>query len=440
MANDPLTLSPPPSAPAVAPATPLCEMEGVSHRFRLPSGQELPVLQDISLSVNPGEVVALLGPSGCGKSTILRILAGLIQPLEGVVRYRGRPLDGLAPGVAVVFQSFALFPWLTVTENVQAVLRAARLPEDEVVQRSGEAIRTVGLAGFEEAYPRELSGGMKQRVGMARALSLRPEVLFMDEPFSQVDALTAEALRAELLDIWAVREKNPSSILLVSHDIKEVAYMADRIVVLSANPGRIRTIVRDDLPRPRDYRSREVLSLVDRLHDLITGHELPDAAAAAPAAATELLPDAPASELVGLLEYLDGRGGSDDVFRVASETGREFGRVLSLVKGGEMLGLVDTPGRIAELTADGRAFVRALPAERKVIWRDKLVRLRLFSDVRDALEAEPNHRLPRDFVLELIVLRMPAEDYERVFTTWIGWARYGDLFAYDEEEGFVTPQ
>jgi NitT/TauT family transport system ATP-binding protein len=276
---------------------------------------------------------------------------------------------------------------------------------------------------------------------MARALSLRPEVLFMDEPFSQVDALTAEALRAELLDIWAVRESNPSSILLVSHDIKEVAYMADRIVVLSANPGRIRTIVRNDLLRPRDYRSREMLALVDRLHDLITGHELPDAAAAAASsAANELLPDAPGSELVGLLEYLDMRGGGDDVFRIAGETSREFGRVLALVKAGEMLGLVDTPGRVAQLTSAGRAFVHALPDARKAIWRERLLGLRLFSDVRDALLAEPSHRLPRDFVLELIVLRMPAEDYERVFSTWIGWARYGDLFAYDEEDGFITPQ
>jgi NitT/TauT family transport system ATP-binding protein len=282
---------------------------------------------------------------------------------------------------------------------------------------------------------------MKQRVGMARALSLRPEVLFMDEPFSQVDALTAEALRAELLDIWAVRETNPSSILLVSHDIKEVAYMADRIVVLSANPGRIRTIVKNDLLRPRDYRSREMLALVDRLHDLITGHELPDAPlAAAPSAADELLPDAPGSELVGLLEYLDVRGGGDDVFRIAGETSREFGRVLALVKAGEMLGLVDTPGRVAQLTPAGRAFVHALPDARKALWRERLLGLRLFSDVRDALAAEPSHRLPRDFVLELIVLRMPAEDYERVFATWIGWARYGDLFAYDEEDGFITPQ
>ncbi len=430
-------------APAteLSPASPLCEMEGVSHVFVLPSGQKLEVLDGVSLAVRPNEVVALLGPSGCGKSTVLRILAGLIRPTRGTVRYRGQPLDGLAPGVAMVFQSFALFPWMTVAENVRAVLEAAGLSAEEIAGRSDEAIRMVGLAGFEEAYPRELSGGMKQRVGMARALSLRPEVLFMDEPFSQVDALTAESLRAEILDIWATRRRNPASILLVSHDIKEVAFMADRIVVFGANPGRVRTIVENPLPRPRDYRSREVLALVDRLHDLITGHELPDLPPAAPAtAAAEVLPDAGAGEIVGLLEYLDAREGREDVFRVAAETNREFGRVLTVVKAAELLDLVDTPRRLAVLTADGRAFVRADPDERKAIWRRKLLEMRLFSDVRDALLEEPSHRLPKDFVLETIVLRMPAEDYEKMFAIWIGWARYADLFAYDEDVGYVALQ
>ncbi len=429
------------TAPQPSPTTPLCQMEGVTHYFVQPSGQKLEVLENVSLQIRPNEVVALLGPSGCGKSTILRILAGLIRPTRGVVRYRGVPLDGLAPGVAIVFQSFALFPWMTVAENIQSVLRAARMPDEEIARRSEEAIRLVGLAGFEEAYPRELSGGMKQRVGMARALSLRPEVLFMDEPFSQVDALTAESLRAELLDIWAAREQNPSSILLVSHDIKEVAYMADRIVVLGASPGRVRTIVENAIPRPRDYRSREVLALVDRLHDLITGHELPDVPpTAAPALAAEVLPDSGASEIVGLLEYLDAREGREDVFRIAAETNREFGKVLTVVKAAEMLDLVDTPKRLVVLTADGRAFVRGDADARKALWKKKLLEMRVFSDVRDALIEEASHRLPRDFVLEMFILRMPAEDYEKMFSIWIGWARYGDLFAYDEDEGYVSMQ
>ena len=423
---------------------PLYAIEGVSHTFVQPSGQRLEVLRDVSVEIREDEVVALLGPSGCGKSTILRILAGLIRPTSGAVKVRGQPLLGMAPGVAIVFQGFALFPWMTVVENVRAVLQAAGLPPEEAATRIADAIRMVSLAGFEEAYPRELSGGMKQRVGMARALSLRPEALFMDEPFSQIDALTAEALRAEILDIWSAKQQDPSALLLVSHDIKEVVTMADRIVVLSANPGRVRTVLENRLPRPRDPRSPEVLALVDRLHDLITGHELPDlpepAAPAAVEAQPEILPSAPVGDVIGLIEWLDARGGQEDVFRIAAETGREFGHLLNAVKAAELLELVDTPRRLAVLTPQGKAFAAAGPEGRKAAWREKLLTLRLFADVRDALVVAPGHQLPRDFVLETIVLRMPAEDFDRVFLVWIGWARYGDLFAYDEADGTVSLQ
>src|SRR6516164_4062911 len=270
---------------------PLCELRKVWQDFTLPNGTPLRALEDINVSIRANEVVAMLGPSGCGKSTILRIMAGLIRPTRGEVLYHGKPLQGLNPGMAIVFQSFALYPWMTVTENVESVLRAAGLSTAEVAQRVERAIRLVGLTGFEEAYPRELSGGMKQRVGMARALSVDPEMLFMDEPFSQVDALTAESLRAEVIDIWASKDRNPSAIVMVSHDIKEVAYMADRIVILGTNPGKVQTVVENRLPRPRDYRSPQLLGLVDHLHELITGHELPDVpAAAVPAELTTFLP------------------------------------------------------------------------------------------------------------------------------------------------------
>jgi NitT/TauT family transport system ATP-binding protein len=431
-----------PPAPSTGPdATPLLELRGVDQAFALPGGQSRLVLQGISLQVRADEVVALLGPSGCGKSTILRILAGLVRPTAGEVLAHGRPLQGLAPGVAIVFQGFALLPWMTVSENIRAVLRAARLPDEEIEARIAESVRMVGLAGFEGAYPRELSGGMKQRVGMARAFSVRPEVLLMDEPFSQVDALTAESLRAELIDIWSARDQNPSSVVLVSHDIKEVAYLADRIVVLGANPGSVRTVLENPLPRPRDLRSPGLARLVDQLHDLITGSELPDlpeppaAAGPAPApAGPEVLPQASASEVVGLVDYLDARGGAEDVFRIAAETGREFGQVLTVVKAAELLDLVDTPRRQVVLTAAGRAFVAASPGERKASWRRKLLELRIFADVQAALLAAPRRRLPGDFLLETIVLRMPSEDMEKVFATWVGWARYGELFAWEEGE------
>jgi NitT/TauT family transport system ATP-binding protein len=414
----------------------LCATRGVWHEFPQPNGKPLRVLEDVTLAVRPGEVVALLGPSGCGKSTILRILAGLIRPTRGEVFYHGQPLTGLNPGVAIVFQSFALYPWMTVAENVRSVLKAAGLPAEQVAERAGRSIRLVGLSGFEDAYPRELSGGMKQRVGMARALSVDPEILLMDEPFSHVDALTAESLRAEILDIWSAGERQLSSILMVSHDIKEVAYMADRIIILAANPGRVRTVVENRLPRPRDYRSPGLLSLVDSLHEVITRTELPDLPAAAVAAvaatAYEPLPDVLPSEVVGLLEYLDARGGREDVFRIAAETRREFGRVITVVKAAEMLDLVDTPKRQVVLEPEGKQFVKALPEARQAIWRQHLLKIRLFREVRDALERAERHQIDRDFVLERIVLNIPHENYEKVFETFLQWARFGDLFDYNE--------
>lgn len=256
----------------------------------------------------------------------------------------------------------------------------------------------------------------------------------MDEPFSQVDALTAESLRAEVLDIWSAKDKNPSSILMVSHDIKEVAYMADRIVVLGAHPGVVRTIVENTLPRPRDYRSPELLKLVDRLHDIITGSELPDVpAAAVPAAAVmEPLPAVSASEVIGLLEYLDARGGKEDLFRIAADTDREFGHVISVVKAAELLDLVDTPKRMVTLDTVGGRMVKAQPDGRKGIWREQLLKLGLFRNVRNAIERSEARWVAKEFVLETIVLAMPSEDYEKVFDTLVRWGRFGDLFAYEE--------
>jgi NitT/TauT family transport system ATP-binding protein len=417
----------------------LCEIRNVSHDFMLPSGKPLHVLDDVTLGIRSNEIVAFLGPSGCGKSTILRILAGLIRPTRGEALYHGQPLDGLNPGVAIVFQSFALYPWMTVTQNVQLPLRAANMSPADVVQRSEAAIRLVGLTGFEEAYPRELSGGMKQRVGMARALSIEPEILMLDEPFSQVDALTAESLRAEVIDIWAGKLRRLSSVLMVSHDISEVAYMADRIVILGANPGKVRTILENKLPRPRNYRTPEFSRLVEQLHELITGHELPDVPAPpAPSTALEPLPEATVSAIVGLLEYLDARGGREEIFRIASDTNNEFGQVLSIVEAAELLDFVDTPKRMVVLEPLGKRFVQAAAEDRKTIWREQLLKLRLFQMVRDAIAQ--HGEVDRDFLLETLVMHMPQENYEKVFQTFIRWARFGNLFAYDETSERILPQ
>jgi NitT/TauT family transport system ATP-binding protein len=418
-----------------ADAAPLCELRGVWKEFPQGTGAPLRVLQDVSLVIRPREVVALLGPSGCGKSTLLRVLAGLTAPTQGEVLYHGAPLSGLNPGVGFVFQSFALFPWMTVTENVEAALVAKGLDAGAVRERAARAIRTVGLSGFEGSYPRELSGGMKQRVGMARAFSLDPEMLFMDEPFSQVDALTAESLRAEVIDIWSAKDKNPSSIVMVSHDIKEVVYMADRIVVLDANPGRVRTVVENGLPRPRDYRSPGLLALVDRLHDVITGMEMPDVA---PSTAFETVPLARASAVEGLVEYLDARGGREDVFRIASDTNQEFGHLMAVVNAAELLDLVDTPKRTVVLSPEGLQFVRAAVPERRALWRARIRELRLVQAVEAAAAKDPARGVDRDFVLDLIALHMPNESGEAVFDVFVSWARYGELLSWDEERERLT--
>jgi NitT/TauT family transport system ATP-binding protein len=419
----------------------LCQLHAIYQDFAGQGGRPLHVLENIELEIRANEVTALLGPSGCGKSTLLRIVAGLLRPTHGSVLYRGQPLSGLNPAATMVFQSFALFPWMTVAQNVQCVLRAAGVPHTEAIERAARVIRTVGLAVFESSFPREISGGMKQRVGLARALSLDPEILLMDEPFSQVDALTAESLRAEVIDLWESDQGNPSAIVLVSHDIKEVVYMADRIVVLSANPGRIETVIENTLPRPRDMRSAEFLALLDQLHDTITGREMPDLPPqVAPAPAIEPIPLARPGEIIGLLEYLDARGGKMEISHIAADIQREFGLVISVVTAAEQLGFVETPKRMVVLAPEGQRFVKATMPERQRLWRERLLQLGLFRAVYSALERQGTEGIDRDFVLDVIVLHLPQEDFDKMFITLIQWARYGHLWNYDEHsQRFTLP-
>jgi NitT/TauT family transport system ATP-binding protein len=412
----------------------LCEARHVVHQFAQPGGKTLRVLDDVDIEIRGREIVALLGPSGCGKSTILRVLAGLIQPTSGEVVYHKEPLHGLNPGVSIVFQSFALYPWFTVSQNVEVVLEALKLPAAEIRTRIDKVLKMVGLAGFEAAYPRELSGGMKQRAGMARALAVHPEILFMDEPFSHVDALTAESLRAEIVDIWAAAGSHPASVLMVSHDIKEVVYMADRIIILAANPGRVRTVVNNPLPRPRDYRSPEFSELVDQLHDLIMGHELPDVKPPT-APAIEPLPSATSGEIVGLLEFLDARQGRDIVYKIATETNREFGQIINIVQAAELLGFVDTPKHQVALTAEGKRFLQATGDDRSRVWREHLLQIGLFRQTLEACRKSADDYLDEDFVQETLILNLPHENYQRIFETFIDWSRFGSLFRYDANLG-----
>ncbi len=419
----------------------LCEARGVSHDFRQPNGKPFAALRDISLEIHRREVVALLGPSGCGKSTLLRILAGLTKPTVGSVLYRGSTFTGINPGMALVFQSFALYPWMTVEDNIRTVLVAADVAPADISEKVERAVARVGLSGFEHAYPRELSGGMKQRVGVARAMALDPEMLFLDEPFCHVDALTAESLRAEVLDLWASPGGNPSSILLVSHDIPEVVAMADRIVLLGANPGRVRQIVDNPLPRPRNLRSPEALAMIDRLHDLITGHEMPDTLVPAQRSTgveTAPVPPVRAIQVLGLLEFLDTHGGTEDLFAITHHTGQEFGQIIHVVKAAELLGCVQTPKRQVTITDVGKALIRADHAARTGLWRERILVIPLVRTVVDLVSARGEGGIDSDTVIETLILKLPQEDYEQTFITIINWCRFGEVLTYDEARKHVT--
>ncbi len=423
----------------------LCELKGVQMRFPGAKGQVKRVLEDFNLSVKPDEVLCLVGPNGSGKSTLLRIMSGLLNPTKGEVRWHGERLRGLNLSVAMVFQTFALVPWMTVEENVRMVLRARELPEEEVREKAASAIQKVGLEGFEEAFPRELSRGIKQRVGVARALAVDPEILVMDDPFSQVDALTAEALRQEILDIWSNAERNPSSIVLVSHSISEAVLMADRVAVLGGMPSSIRTVVEIPLPRPRDPRSSEFRRLVDQLHDVIASAELPDVSITTVTQdldrdIIEPLPFANTGDILGLLEFLDTQqGGSCDLFQVVSHTHVPFEKVLPIVKGAEMLELVDTPRRKVILTQLGKRFVAADMDSRKEIWKAQLMNLKLFRVVKDLIELREGE-LSKEELLSEIIVRLPMENLENTFGTLVTWGRFGELFAYREDRGVLTPE
>lgn len=423
-------------------SAPLCELRGVQQHFPAPQGKVNRVLEDITLRIRQDEILLILGPNGSGKSTLLRLIAGILSPTKGEVRVHRNRLVGLNPGAAMVFQEPALYPWMTVEENVRMVLRARDLSEEEVNEKTTSALGKVGLEGYEEAFPRELSRGSRQRVAVARAIAVDPEILVLDEPFSQVDALTAEALRAELLDIWQDADRNPSSIVMVSHSIREAVLMADRIVILSGNPSHIRTIVDNPLPRPRDSRTAAFQSLVERIHDIITSAELPDLEVSAPSMANvpeliEPLPHVGVPDLLGLLEFVAAQGGKCDLYQVANLTHVPFESVLTTVKAAEMMDFVDTPKRQVELTALGRQFVEADMDPRKAIWRDQLLRLRLFRVVKEQLELHEG-KLPKDELVQEIGQRLPMENAETTFQTVVGWGRFGELFAYREDKEVLT--
>ena len=420
----------------------LINLSEVEHIFTTPSGKTITVLTDINFSLHAGELVAILGPSGCGKSTLIRIATGLLKPARGQVFYRGLHLEGASPNTALVFQQFALYPWLTVAQNIEQALIPRGLPPAERKQRTAEVVTLIGLDGFEEAYPRELSGGMKQRVGIARALAVRPEVLCMDEPFSQVDALTAETLRNEVINLWRDHDKYPQSIFLVSHDIHEVAFMASRILIMTTNPGRIKTVVENSLPYPRDPRSPEYQILVDRLHNIITGLYMPEeqlevqpVAVAAAASPLTPLPLVEVRDVIGLLETVKTRGGRVQFYRLTAEMGRAFTQILLASKAAELLKFLETPEDDLVLTDLGRQFISAAQKMRKQLFRTSLTQLPLIKRVQDLLANSSEQRIDKEVLLEELAIQCPEEDPKRLFRILINWGRYADLWLYQSANG-----
>ena len=426
----------------------ICECRNVTKVFHLPGGKELKVLDNISLDVRRNDITCLLGPSGCGKSTLVRILTGLIEPTSGEVLVHGKPLRGLSPVVSMVFQSFALYPWLTVAENVAMGLNGRAFDPGQHPELVARAIDRVGLEGFEEAYPKELSGGMKQRVGIARALVAQPELLCMDEPFSGLDVLTAENLRVELVNLWKDAKTDPNSVLMVTHNINEAVFVATRIVVLGSNPGQIRKVLDNPLPYPRDYHHPAFTAMADHIHDILTMALIPDEpvapaapvsapgapAAPAPAGRVQPLPNVGVGEIAGLMERVDVAGGKADIFDLSVDIGKEFGKVLALVKAAELLDLVDTPKHTVELTPLGRRFLDAKVNERKRLVNQQLRGLQLFQQVIALLKSQEGFAVDEDLVLEELAVWLPTERPQSMFKSIVRWGRFAELLGYNADE------
>ena len=421
-----------------APAT-LLDLSHINQVFAKGSGQEgATVLQDVSLSVRSGEIVGLLGRSGCGKSTLLRIISGLARPTKGEVKVAGRKIDGPAEGVAMVFQSFALFPWLTVLDNVELGLRAlGGLPDDEIRSRALKSLDVIGLDGFENAYPKEISGGMRQRVGFARALVVQPQVLLMDEPFSALDVLTAETLRTDLLDLWQEGRIPIKAIVMVTHNIEEAVLMCDRIIVLASNPGRIAAEIVVPLAHPRDRLDPEFRTMVERIYALMTQRPEPKLVGPQPAGPGLglALPEISTNMLAGMLEEIAATpyNGQADLPHLADSLTMEIDDLFPLGETLQLLRLAEFADADIKLTPIGQRFVDSDVDQRKKTIGDQLIaNIPLAALIKRVLDERPSHRAPATRFREELEDYM-SEDYaERTMRTVINLGRYGEVFAYDE--------
>ena len=421
----------------------IIELKSVGKSFKSADGRLRSVLEDVDFRLAEGEIVSLLGQSGSGKSTLLRIMAGLIPADAGDVRYREQPLYGPARGVSMVFQSFALFPWLTVQGNVELGLEARGVPPAEREKRAAAAIQLIGLTGFEGALPRELSGGMRQRVGIARALVVEPEVLLMDEAFSALDVLTGERLREDILQLWTSRKMPTKAILVVSHNIEEAVLMADRVLIFASDPGRVRFQLAVQLPRPRNPESAEVRQLIDEVYALMTaGSGRTGRTTEEPATMqlAERLPDADVARMEGLLELLAGEAfhGRADLPKLAEETELTDDELLPLAQAVSLLGLARLAAGDLHLTPLGQRYVAGAHALRQELFGQQLLaHVPLAAHIRHSLEQEDSGELPEEPFLRLLNESLDAAEAERVLRTAIEWGRHGEVFEYNYTTGLI---
>jgi len=414
------------------------DVRGVSMAFDKPSGEPLRVLDNVDMSLREGEILGLLGRSGSGKSTLLRIAGGLMHPVSGEVRYRGAPLDGPAEGIAIVFQTFALFPWLTVFENVAAGLDALGLSRAETERRTRAALDLIGLDGFESAYPRELSGGMRQRVGFARATAAQPIVLLMDEPFSALDVLTAETLRTDLLDLWSGHQLPTKSILLVTHNIEEAVIMCDRILVLASNPGRIAVEIPVTLPRPHDRLEPAFQNIVDEIYSTLTSRSLESIGAHRQphGAAMQPLPHASINRISGFIETLSAPPylGHAPLATIADALSLQVDNLFPTAEALHLLAFAELTGKELKLTAAGRVFAQSDTNARKLLFREHLLRfVPLAAHIHRILDEREDHQAPRVRFEAELEDHLTRQDADRTLRVVTAWGRYAELFAYDDK-------